>query len=71
MEKKVLAIMPGLVARVTCNVGDEVKAGDLVAVLNVMKQEVEVRATEGGKVKEILVKEWDEMDVDTPMIILE
>jgi len=36
-----------------------------------MKQEVEVRATEGGRVKEILVKEWDEMDVDTPMIILE
>ena len=71
MEKKVLAIMPGLVARVTCSVGDEVKAGDLVAVLNVMKQEVEVRATEGGKVKEILVNEWDEMDVDTPMIILE
>lgn len=71
MEKKVLAIMPGLVARVTCEIGDQVKKGDLVAVLNVMKQEVEVRSGEEGTVKEILVKEWDEMDVDTPMIILQ
>jgi len=66
MEKKVLVIMPGLVARVTCEIGDQAKKGDLVAVLNVMKQEMEVRSLEEGT-----VKEWDEMDVDTPMIILE
>jgi methylmalonyl-CoA carboxyltransferase small subunit len=71
MRKEILSIMPGLVARVNCKVGDEVRTGDVVAVLNVMKQEIEVKATENGRVKEILVKEWDEMDVDTPMIILE
>ena len=71
MEKKILAIMPGLVARVNCQVGDQIKKGDPVVVLNVMKQEIVVKSDEEGTVKEILVKEWDEMDVDTPMIILE
>ena len=69
--KKVLSPMPGLVARVTVEEGDEVKTGDIVAVLNVMKMEINVAAHEDGKVKEILVEEWDEMDAGTPMIILE
>jgi biotin carboxyl carrier protein len=71
MDKKVLAPMPGLVARVMVEKGANVTAGQVVAVLNVMKTEVSVVAQEPGKVKEILVKEWDEMDVGTPMIIFE
>ena len=71
MESQVLAPMPGLVARVVVNEGDKVKAGDVVAVLNVMKTEVEVSSEQSGEVRKILVKEWDEMDVDTPMIIIE
>ena len=71
MEKRVLAPMPGLVARVIVEVGQEVKAGDVVAVLNVMKTEVDVCTELDGKVKEILVEEWDEMDDETPMVILE
>ncbi len=51
--------------------GDKVKEGDIVAVLNVMKTEINVASHENGKVKEILVKEWDEMDAGTPMIALE
>jgi allophanate hydrolase subunit 2 len=69
--KKVLSPMPGLVARVIVKEGDEVKKGDIVAILNVMKMEINVAAHEDGKVKEILVKEWDEMDSGTPMIIFE
>jgi acetyl-CoA carboxylase biotin carboxyl carrier protein len=71
MKNEVLAHMPGLVARVTCKVGDPIKKGDLVVVLNVMKQEVEVKSGYEGTVKKILVKEWDEMEVNTPMIVLE
>lgn len=68
---KVLSPMPGLVARVNVKEGDEVKVGDIVAVLNVMKTEVEVATSESGIVKEILVKEWDEMDTGSPIIIFE
>jgi biotin carboxyl carrier protein len=63
--------MPGLVARVEVNVGDKVKKGQTVAVINCMKNELMVNSGSDGVVRNILVKEWDEMEVGSPMIILE
>ncbi len=71
MEYKLLAHMPGLVARVVCEVGDKVEAGQELAVINCMKTEMSCQTEKAGVVKEILVAEWDEMDVGTPMIILD
>jgi biotin carboxyl carrier protein len=71
MEFKVNAIMPGLVARVVVNEGDAVVKGQEVAVINCMKNEISVTAEREGIVKKILVKEWDELQVDDPMVILE
>ena len=65
------AHMPGLVARVVCEVGDKVEAGQELAVINCMKMEMSCQTEKAGTVKEILVAEWDEMDVGTPMIILD
>ena len=70
MTNQVVSPMPGLVARVVVALGDRIAKGDVVAVLNVMKTEIEVRSEADGEVGEILVKEWDEMDVGTPMIML-
>jgi len=63
--------MPGLVARVVVEPGQTVAKGDEVAVINCMKAELSVESHLDGVVKEILVKEWDEMDVGTPMLIVE
>jgi biotin carboxyl carrier protein len=71
MEATVNAHMPGLVARVVVNEGDQVKQGQEVAVINCMKNELSVTSQYDGIVKKILVKEWDEMEVDNPMIVLE
>ena len=71
MEMAIKAHMPGLVARVVVNVGDKVSAGQEVAVINCMKTELSVVAQQDGVVKEILVKEWDEMEIDSPMVLLE
>jgi biotin carboxyl carrier protein len=71
MEITVKAHMPGLVARVVVNEGDKVTAGQEVAVINCMKTEIQVFAENDGTVKSILVKEWDEMEIGSPMIILE
>jgi len=71
MEITVKAHMPGLVARVVVNEGDKVTAGQEVAVINCMKTEIQVFAENDGIVKSILVKEWDEMEIGSPMIILE
>ncbi len=71
MEFNINATMPGLVARVVVNQGDSIKEGQEVAVINCMKNEISVTAEKGGIVKDILVKEWDEMEVDAPMVVLE
>ncbi len=71
MEIAVKAHMPGLVARVVVNTGDKVAKGQEVAVINCMKTELSVRTEEEGVVKDILVKEWDEMEIGTPMVVLE
>jgi acetyl-CoA carboxylase biotin carboxyl carrier protein len=71
MEKSVNANMPGLTARVVVNEGDKVAKGQEVAVINCMKTEIQVLSEDDGVVKKILVKEWDELQVGTPMVILE
>ncbi|MEM4238811.1 MAG: biotin/lipoyl-containing protein, partial [Nitrososphaerota archaeon] len=62
---------PGLVARVLVKEGDNVKAGDTVVVLNVMKTEINVQSERDGVVKEIKVKEWDEVDIGSELVVLD
>jgi len=71
MEITVKAHMPGLVARVVVNPGDKVTQGQEVAVINCMKTELPVLSDRDGIVKSILVKEWDEMEIGSPMVVLE
>jgi biotin carboxyl carrier protein len=71
MEVIVKAHMPGLVARVVVNEGDKVAKGQEVAVINCMKTELSVTSSDEGIVKNILVKEWDEMEINSPMIVIE
>lgn len=70
MEKSVDAIMPGLCARVVVTEGDKVSSGQEVAVINCMKTEISVTSGFNGVVKKILSKEWDELQVGDPMVIL-
>ncbi|MCB2192003.1 MAG: acetyl-CoA carboxylase biotin carboxyl carrier protein subunit [Deltaproteobacteria bacterium] len=71
MEKSVNAIMPGLCARVVVNEGDKVSEGQEVAVINCMKTEISVKSEFEGTVSKIISKEWDEMQVGDPMVMLE
>ncbi|MCF8041633.1 MAG: hypothetical protein K9K65_13665 [Desulfarculaceae bacterium] len=71
MEKSVNAIMPGLCARVVVNQGDKVSAGQEVAVINCMKTEISVKSEFDGTVSKVISKEWDEMQVGDPMVMLE
>jgi len=41
-----------------------------VALINVMKTEIEVRAENDGVVEDILVREGDEVDVAAPLVKL-
>jgi biotin carboxyl carrier protein len=63
--------MPGLVARVVVDRGEQVTVGQEVAVINCMKAELSVESHVEGVVKDVLVKEWDEMEVGSPMLVVE
>lgn len=71
MEKSINAIMPGLCARVVVSEGDKVSSGQEVAVINCMKTEISVKSEYNGIVKEVISKEWDELQVGNPMVVLE
>jgi biotin carboxyl carrier protein len=53
---RLLAPMPGLIVRVTVQVGDSVEAGQSLVVMEAMKMENELRAATPGTVKSIPVE---------------
>jgi propionyl-CoA carboxylase alpha chain len=67
--KQVLCPMPGLVVSIAVNEGQDVKAGETVAVVEAMKMENVLRAEIDGTVKKIHAKPGDSLAVDA--VILE
>jgi propionyl-CoA carboxylase alpha chain len=67
--KQVLCPMPGLVISIAVKEGQEVKAGEAVAVVEAMKMENVLRAEVDGTVKKIHAKQGDSLAVDA--VILE
>jgi propionyl-CoA carboxylase alpha chain len=67
--KRVLCPMPGLVVSIAVAEGQEVKAGETLAVVEAMKMENVLRAERDGVVKAIRVKPGDSLAVD--QVILE
>jgi len=60
--------MPGTVVAVKVTVGDSVKAGDAVLVIEAMKMESEIHAAVDGKVEEIFVEVGDAINPDETLI---
>ncbi len=64
----VLAPLPGVVMRISVKVGDEVKRGQEIAVLDAMKMENSVVSDHAGKVLRILVEEGQAVPVDGALV---
>lgn len=62
--------MPGSILDVKVKVGDVVKYGDCLAVLEAMKMENDIPATVDGTVAEVRVKKGDMVDTDAVLIVL-
>ncbi len=65
------APMPALVVRVEVNVGDEVKGGQGLIVLEAMKMENEIKSHQAGKVKEIYVAKGKAVEKGELLMLLE
>ena len=68
-SKLLLCPMPGLVKAINVGVGQEVKAGDTLAVVEAMKMENILRAERDGTIKQVNAKAGDSLAVDA--VILE
>lgn len=67
----VKAPLPGVVTEVKVAVGDEVKKGDTVIVLEAMKMANNLEANKDGKVTAVLVKVGANVMEDTPLVVIE
>jgi len=62
--------MPSRVVKILKNVGDGVKLGEGVIVVEAMKMESELKSTLDGKVTEIKVEEGDAVESGTVLLSL-
>lgn len=67
----VAAPMPGKVLELRVEVGDEVTAGQVVAVLEAMKMENHLSAAEDGVVTEVRVSPGDQVEKDVLLMVIE
>ena len=64
----IVAPMPGMVVRILKKVGDTVQAGDVVALLEAMKMQNEIRCKVAGVVRKVSVEEGASIDKGTPIL---
>lgn len=67
----VKAPLPGTITSVNVAVGDEVKAGDTVVVLEAMKMQNNIEAEKDGKVTAICVKPGQAVLEEDPLVVIE
>jgi pyruvate carboxylase subunit B len=66
----VRAAMPGKVVKLLCQVGDAVKAGQGLIIVEAMKMENEVRAPAGGKVTAVAVRDGQTVESGQILVTL-
>ena len=66
----VTAPMPGTILKVEVQVGQTVKEGDLLVILEAMKMENEIFAPCGGTVKQVLVQRDAAVDTGAAMVVI-
>ncbi len=67
----VTAPMPGKIIEIRVKVGDAVKRGQVIAILEAMKMENEIPAPKDGVVREIRVSEGDNVNRGDVLVVIE
>ncbi len=66
----VTAPMPGTILKVNVTVGQSVKAGDVLCILEAMKMENEIMAPVNGTVKQVLTSKGSSVDTGTALVVI-
>jgi biotin carboxyl carrier protein len=67
-EGTVIAPMQGLIVKIPVKPGDDVKLGDVVAVLEAMKMQNDIVTTVAGRVSQVYVKEGEVVSPNQPLL---
>ena len=70
-NNSVKAPLPGVITSIEVNVGDEVKAGDTLLVLEAMKMANNIEAEKDGKVTAICVQPGQSVMEDDALVVIE
>lgn len=70
-QNAVKAPLPGVITDIKVSVGQEVKKGDVVIVLEAMKMANNLEAERDGKVTAICVKMGENVMEDAPLVVIE
>ncbi len=71
MSVEVEAPFPGTVSKILVSAGDVVNEDDELVILEAMKMQNPIVAPAGGKVKEIMVVQNEEVDTGDVLLVLE
>ena len=69
-EEAIESIMSGNIWKIEVEVGDRVKAGEVLVILESMKMEVDIEATISGTVSQILFKEGDNIESGNVLVVI-
>lgn len=70
-QGSITSVMPGLVVKILCKIGDVVKTGQTLMILEAMKMENEIVSNKDGVVKRILISEGDTIRSGEPLFEIE
>jgi propionyl-CoA carboxylase alpha chain len=70
-SKFLISPMPGLLVRLSVAEGDEIKAGEELAVVEAMKMENSLRAEQDVKIAKVLAEQGESLEVDQPILEFE
>jgi len=65
------AIMPGLIIKILKKEGDRVEAGEVVLILEAMKMQNEVQARAAGVIRQMNVKQGDNVEMRQVLCVIE
>ena len=69
--QKLTAPMPGKIVRVVVMLGEEVKAGQPIIVMEAMKMQNEMKSPKDGRVRELLASEGSAVNAGDPLAVIE
>ncbi len=67
---KIVAPMPGSILNVKVNVGQPVKAGDVLVIFEAMKMENDITAPCDGTVKQVLTSKGSTVNTDEVLLVI-